>query len=491
MPNLTEMCAVLGDDLQPEPGAGLPAEPLTAVHVSELSDPTPFLEGGELLLTTGMPWALTGLDTTAYVSRLVQRGVLGLALGLGPVYAEVPPVLRTACLDRGLALLTVPPPTPFLTISRAYWGLLARSGREQLNAALGAQQSLVQASAGPRPGETTVHRLAGAIDGWAALLSPSGEVRTVRPRGREPAAQAASTEIARLRMAGPHSSATFPLEHDDVVVYPLSVGSRLTGFIAAGCPRPMRPADRHLIVTAAALLAPRAPGASQTMAERRGIRAVIASVLLDGEIDLAHRLMQEFDVTGFASPVRLLVVHPGPSEQEVVDEAVRRLLVPAGQPWLIVQRGRSAVVVLPAGIGAADVQRFHAWLTHEDPSIRVRVSAPVDGRDIKQAYRGLAAEVAAMRPGVVSMPTATPPWEGSAPIDLGPLRDYTRSDLVSAVVAYLRVRGHWEQASRDLGVHRNTLRHRIATAAQVLDVDVDDPDVAARLWLSLREAHLT
>ena len=29
-------------------------QPLTWVHVSELDDPTPFLSGGELLLTTGL-----------------------------------------------------------------------------------------------------------------------------------------------------------------------------------------------------------------------------------------------------------------------------------------------------------------------------------------------------------------------------------------------------------------------------------------------------
>jgi len=112
-------------DLSPVLEAVVPGTELTGVHVSELSDPTSFLEGGELLLTTGMPLHLTGLDTTAYVSRLVRRGVLGLALGLGPVHAEVPPVLRAACADLGLALFTVPPPTPFLTISQTYWGLIA------------------------------------------------------------------------------------------------------------------------------------------------------------------------------------------------------------------------------------------------------------------------------------------------------------------------------------------------------------------------------
>jgi len=79
---------------------------------------------------------------------------------------------------------------------------------------------------------------------------------------------------------------------------------------------------------------------------------------------------------------------------------------------------------------------------------------------------------------------------GHDAVDLGPILDYTRADLVRSVVAYLRHRGHWEDAARDLGIHRNTLRHRIGTARRVLDADLDDPDVASRLWLALRAAGL-
>lgn len=58
------------------------------------------------------------------------------------------------------------------------------------------------------------------------------------------------------------------------------------------------------------------------------------------------------------------------------------------------------------------------------------------------------------------------------------------------VTAYLRHHGHWERAAGELGVHRNTLRHRIDTATRVLGKDLDDPDVASRLWLALRERGL-
>ncbi|WP_239063817.1 helix-turn-helix domain-containing protein, partial [Streptomyces sp. SID14436] len=78
---------------------------------------------------------------------------------------------------------------------------------------------------------------------------------------------------------------------------------------------------------------------------------------------------------------------------------------------------------------------------------------------------------------------------GAAP-SLEPLLSYRRADLVPAVAAYLRHRGQWERAAADLGVHRNTLRYRIATATRLLGADLDDPDVASHLWLALRTGGL-
>ena len=50
------------------------------VHISELADPTPWLSGGELLLTTGLQ---LGEDPAGYVGRLVQHGLTGLGFGVG------------------------------------------------------------------------------------------------------------------------------------------------------------------------------------------------------------------------------------------------------------------------------------------------------------------------------------------------------------------------------------------------------------------------
>ena len=78
------------------------------MHVSELPDPGRYLDGGELLLTTGI--ALTGRRRDAdYVGRLAAQGVGGrLGLGLGEGWDGPPPGFVHACATNGVPLFLVP-----------------------------------------------------------------------------------------------------------------------------------------------------------------------------------------------------------------------------------------------------------------------------------------------------------------------------------------------------------------------------------------------
>jgi PucR family transcriptional regulator, purine catabolism regulatory protein len=92
--------------------------PVSWVHVSELPDPTPFLEGGELLLTTGLALLHPDQSMADYVRRLADAGVVGLGLGTGLSHPAVPGELVRAADDCGLAVLEVPRQTPFIALSR-------------------------------------------------------------------------------------------------------------------------------------------------------------------------------------------------------------------------------------------------------------------------------------------------------------------------------------------------------------------------------------
>ena len=71
------------------------ASPIRWVHISELEDPTPFLSGGELLLTTGINLKTAGRQRK-FVRRLAESKAAGLGLAVGLDHAELP-----AGADRG------------------------------------------------------------------------------------------------------------------------------------------------------------------------------------------------------------------------------------------------------------------------------------------------------------------------------------------------------------------------------------------------------
>jgi hypothetical protein len=93
------------------------------VHSTELIEPTPFLEGGELLLTTGL--GLRSGGYRAFVRRLADTGVAGLGFGTGLGHDEVPAELIDTANEFGLPLLEVPRATPFIAISKTVSRALA------------------------------------------------------------------------------------------------------------------------------------------------------------------------------------------------------------------------------------------------------------------------------------------------------------------------------------------------------------------------------
>ena len=114
MVSLAQLSTELGDSLRRATPGSVSGIQLTGVHVSELEDPTAYLEGGELLLTTGIPLGGTASTVSAYVGRLAAKGVAGLGLGLGEGLDAVPPQLVEACSADGIELLVVPDGVPFL-----------------------------------------------------------------------------------------------------------------------------------------------------------------------------------------------------------------------------------------------------------------------------------------------------------------------------------------------------------------------------------------
>ncbi len=505
---VAELCRTLPDDLRPVHPPVPPAAAISAVHVSELLDPVVYLDGGELLLTTGLALPRRAEECRRYVDRLVRGGVAALAFGVGPVHPAIPPRLVDACRQAGLGLLEVPEPTPFLTISRAFWSAVSRADRHELSAALSAYQQLARAATGPRPVPGLLRALAETVSGWAALLDPLGTAVDVWPDDRLSTARRLAAETARLRMAGMRAAATFPVDGDDVVVHPLADGARVVGYLATGAPpvaadaspgqhRSARStisgAHRHVVLMAAALLSLDAVRSRRATAAVRAARASIAQLIDLGQAEAARRLGQRLGIDVPDGLARLVVFDGVPADTglDVIAAACRGTVLGVSDdppPDRTQEREVTWCVVAADGLAWPELQRSLSSLGSD---VRCVVGAPLELDDLASMRTRLAAELS-RRPV---------PWIGEAGgdglVDAGgahrlvaPLVELDRPKVVAAVAAYLRQRGHWEAAARELGLHRNTVRYRVGTAERLLGVDLRDPDAAATVWLSLRALGL-
>ncbi|MBL0781170.1 PucR family transcriptional regulator ligand-binding domain-containing protein, partial [Streptomyces albidoflavus] len=157
------------------------ATPVRWAHASELADPVPYMEGGELLLITALK--LDAEDPEAmrrYVRRLGQAGVAGLGFAVGVHYATIPEALVDAAAEEGLPLLEVPRRTPFLAISKAVSAAISAEQYQAVTAGFAAQRDLTkQALSGGPAG--LLAALAGQVDGWAALYDATGAVVASAP----------------------------------------------------------------------------------------------------------------------------------------------------------------------------------------------------------------------------------------------------------------------------------------------------------------------
>jgi hypothetical protein len=101
------------------------------VHSTELPDPTPWLRGGELLLTTGLQ--LEGAKTQReLVAHLAEHEIAGLGFGTGFAHKRLPAALADEARKREFPLFEVPYELPFIAITERVFAQLLDERYEML-----------------------------------------------------------------------------------------------------------------------------------------------------------------------------------------------------------------------------------------------------------------------------------------------------------------------------------------------------------------------
>jgi purine catabolism regulator len=287
-------------------------------HVSELEDPTPWLLGAEVIMTTGLGVPRTAARQRAYLERLDDAGVSALALS---AQLHVPPLHRAflaAAEERGMPLLEVPLAVPFIAIAQEVAAAAQEDARQRLGAQLQVFGALRWLAAEDLDTATLFKRLE-RLSGYDVYLCT--------PQGR-PLLPGVPVPALDVLPAQPDAPPTIP----GGFVLPVPAPGGPAGYLVAferGGARPAGLAVVQHIATVAALQVAMARHDRETL-RREGAETL--SELLQDVLDpmAARRRLARMGLSLDTETV-LLVVKGAP------DESLRRVL--DDRPHLVLRRG--------------------------------------------------------------------------------------------------------------------------------------------------------
>ncbi|MBA2893322.1 PucR family transcriptional regulator [Nonomuraea soli] len=453
-----------------EPGL---SRPVSWAHVSELDDPTPWLLGAEVIMTTGIAIPRTAAAQRAYLERLDDAGVSALALS---AQLHVPPLHAAffdAATERGMPVLEVPLAVPFIAIAQEVAAAVQEDARQRLGAQLQVFGALRWLAAEDLDTASLFRRLE-RLSGY--------DVFACTPAGR-PLLPGVPVPDPAVIPDEPDAPPTIP----GGFVLPVPAPGGPAGFIVALGRDGAQPAGLAVaqhIATVAALQVAMARHDRETL--RREGAETLAELLQDVlDPATARRRLARL---GLEADVVLLVVRGVPDDQ------LRRAL--DDLPHLLLRRGDDHHVLGPESLceAVASVPGVSAGVSRPFP--------PGESTRVAQREAGWAASRAAEsgRPLVHYGEDTTgrwlpdDPWTLTALVEhvLGEVLAYDSahgSRLVTSVRTWMERDRRTEEAASALHVHPNTLAYRLRRFSALTGRDLSSTEAFAEVWLAIRAAR--
>ena len=501
----------------------VPSAAVTWVVATELLQPASYLEGGELVLTTGLVMADAEAGTwREYVASLVEAGVAALGLGTGIAFDTVPEDLREACRIGRLNLLEVPLEVSFASISREVGAMLQTAEPEIGAEGAGDEETLVLQQltrAAAKDNQSAIMRaLASILRGEVSLRDAAGRT-VVGPFG--PVATGIDDEVAecidRIRPGGMRGAGAVGLGDDmRLVVRPVGITGEPESYLVTVQRETLTRAQTLGVDLAWSFLNLIAESSKAFTGWLLRLVGAAAEHLLAGEVAQGLALadqVQELVLTRLPSPERRSVSAAGGGHQWRVicleggsaavaglSTVLARLLVErrgaaVGERLLWrTDRGGDRLTIL------GEAERVPALL--EDGRVapwtrrmRIGVSGPTGITDLQRgAQQALSVCTGARQLGQAVR------WEASGLPSVTDLLDEDRArafararlggvidqpELLELLEVYLSEAGAVQRIAERLGVHRNSVPARLVRLRRALGVDVEDAEQRANLWFAL------
>lgn len=462
------------------------------VHTTELADPTRYLQGGEVILTTGV-WRDAGTTSTGFVAPLRQSDVAALGYGLPQPDAVVPDDLVSACAAARLPLFAVPFEVPFIAVSRAFVDRVYGQREDALRERVLRNDRLVHAAGHGAGLEGILGVLDSRLQAW--MLG----------RGRRVIAGSAETDdVAELCVQATALGRTEPVSVNGWLAFPIvAVGRTEAHLVVAAGTTGLTDDDRAAVDQTLPFLGLELARVQALRENERRLAAELVDLIMAGPAQQQATAVR-LETFGLDATAPLTAIVCESEDPDIGLDRLERALADAGVRAVAAVKTRELVAVAgwpgdEAGLAAL------AAAMHE------RMDEPI-------GVGGLAADASGLRTSVVEARHAcrfarlrrdagwaTHNQVGSHSLLLAlqdeevlaafrrallrPLEEHDarrRSRLVETLDRFLSSGCRWQETATALHVHVNTLRHRLDRVEQLTGRDLSSMEDRVDLYIALR-----
>ena len=516
--NLREMTEVKRLGLVVRAAGHLLDRQISWVHSTDLPDPSPYLSGGELILTGGL-WHNSADDAERFVDSLVAAGVNGLGYGVKRLGGTVPDDVVKECDRRELPLIEIPFELPFETISQVFVENREQRSRASLEELLRNHETLAHIVAG---GGGTRDLLAAMQERMSAAVwvvtGPGAWISTER-------LPFTADQIAniwkRVTDVGPIPPDQVRFGDPEIVATVMRINEKneASAFLCYGTPASLVPSSERTLLQHSLRYLRIALVRARTDAELRARWANEVLPMLQTEpvncAAVAERLKdEEVDVEHSMSLISALHDLIDDFKISMVIKAVRETFLSSGMSCLVASSPSETVAVVGTDSVSAvrdACSEILKWSRTALPGTRLflGIAEPAkSAAELRRAYLhgGNAARYA--RAACLSRPIIHSEL-GSYRLLLAVderIRESFRDLLLQPVVSYDRAHGtellrtlevfisnccHWQRSSDALNIHTNTLRYRLSCVEELTGRDIrqmgDRVDFYLALAISTRD----
>ncbi|PSK88090.1 purine catabolism regulator [Murinocardiopsis flavida] len=504
------------------------------VHVSELDEFSALLQGGELVLTTGLG---LGSDTDSqqrYVHGLDRVGACGVVLELGRRFTEPPAGLRRAGQRLGFPVVVLHRPIRFVEVTEQVHSAIVADQLQRLRFSHDVHRTFSSLSAE----HTSIPRILAhtrALAGAPVVLEDMGHRVLDYDLGDAPAATALRHWERRSRDAA-DTGVSRPLGNERWTAARVESAGQAWGRLIVLGSGPLDDADAAMLLerAAQALALARLLERDRQGVEQRAHSGFL-SELLGGRGGAAADLGARAAALGLPSGARFTALTlarrgatagPPPVEPitaglgdtrvaEAAAAAARGLRVPAlvgslalGSVHVLVSHAEAAhadrdldrlaaavhdrLAALPESTGEWVIGAARPAGTLGDAGRRLAESAHIARAAATLPERGAArpihrTEDVRLR-GLIALLHDDPRVEAFAAAELAPLRDHDAEHgtaLFGLLTAFVRSGGNKTRLARAAHLSRAALYHRLASIEEVLGVDLADPETVTSLHVAV------